>query len=59
MHFPALVKGWMERVLTYGFAYKLIEKGWRGDPDGRIPFNDMNGKINEPFLELIKNGGEI
>jgi NAD(P)H dehydrogenase (quinone) len=37
MHFPALVKGWMERVLTYGFAYKLNEKGWRGDPDGRIP----------------------
>jgi NAD(P)H dehydrogenase (quinone) len=37
MHFPALVKGWMERVLTYGFAYKLNEQGWRGDPDGRIP----------------------
>jgi NAD(P)H dehydrogenase (quinone) len=37
MHFPALVKGWMERVLTYGFAYKLNERGWKGDPDGRIP----------------------
>jgi len=37
MHFPALVKGWMERVLTYGFAYKLDERGWKGDPDGRIP----------------------
>jgi len=37
MHFPAMVKGWMERVLTYGFAYKLNEKGWKGDPDGRIP----------------------
>lgn len=37
MHFPALVKGWMERVLTYGFAYKLNEQGWKGDPDGRIP----------------------
>ena len=37
MHFPALVKGWMERVLTYGFAYKLNEEGWKGDPDGRIP----------------------
>ena len=32
MHFPALVKGWMERVFTYGFAYKLNEKGWKGDP---------------------------
>ena len=37
MHFPALVKGWMERVLTYGFAYKLNVNGWKGDPDGRIP----------------------
>ena len=37
LHFPAIVKGWMERVLTYGFAYKLNEKGWKGDPDGRIP----------------------
>jgi NAD(P)H dehydrogenase (quinone) len=37
MHFPALVKGWMERVLTYGFAYKLNEEGWKGDPVGRIP----------------------
>lgn len=37
MHFPALVKGWMERVFTYGFAYRLNEKGWKGDPDGRIP----------------------
>lgn len=37
MHFPALVKGWMERVLTYGFAYKLNENGWKGDPEGRIP----------------------
>jgi NAD(P)H dehydrogenase (quinone) len=37
MHFPALVKGWMERVLTYGFAYKLNADGWRGDPEGRVP----------------------
>jgi len=37
MHFPALVKGWMESVLTYGFAYKLNDDGWKGDPDGRIP----------------------
>ncbi len=37
MHFPAIVKGWMERVLTYGFAYKLNENGWKGDPDGRVP----------------------
>jgi hypothetical protein len=23
--------------LTYGFAYKLNENGWKGDLDGRIP----------------------
>ena len=45
MHFPALVKGWMERVLTYGFAYKLNEKGWRGDPDGRIPLLNIKKAI--------------
>jgi len=37
MHFPALVKGWMERVFSYGFAYKLNDQGWKGDPEGRIP----------------------
>ena len=37
MHFPAIVKGWMERVFSYGFAYRLNESGWHGDPDGRIP----------------------
>jgi NAD(P)H dehydrogenase (quinone) len=45
MHFPALVKGWMERVLTYGFAYKLNDKGWRGDPDGRIPLLKIKNAI--------------
>ncbi|MCX6302733.1 MAG: NAD(P)H-dependent oxidoreductase, partial [Bacteroidia bacterium] len=37
MHFPAIMKGWMERVFSYGFAYSLNESGWHGDPDGRIP----------------------
>lgn len=45
MHFPALVKGWMERVFTYGFAYKLNEKGWKGDPDGRIPLLQIKKAI--------------
>jgi NAD(P)H dehydrogenase (quinone) len=45
MHFPALVKGWMERVLTYGFAYKLNEDGWKGDPDGRIPLLKLKKAI--------------
>jgi NAD(P)H dehydrogenase (quinone) len=45
MHFPALVKGWMERVLTYGFAYRLNESGWKGDPDGRIPLLKLKKAI--------------
>jgi NAD(P)H dehydrogenase (quinone) len=45
MHFPAIVKGWMERVLTYGFAYKLNEKGWKGDPDGRVPLLKLKKAI--------------
>jgi NAD(P)H dehydrogenase (quinone) len=35
--FPAILKGWVERVFTYGFAYKLTAEGRRGDVSGRIP----------------------
>ena len=35
--FPAILKGWMERVFTYGFAYSLTPEGWNGDIKGRIP----------------------
>jgi NAD(P)H dehydrogenase (quinone) len=37
MGLPAIIKGWVERVLTYGFAYTLTPEGWRGDLDGRVP----------------------
>ena len=37
MGLPAIIKGWMERVLTYGFAYTLTPEGWRGDLNGRVP----------------------
>jgi NAD(P)H dehydrogenase (quinone) len=37
MAFPAILKGWFERVFTYGFAYTLTREGWRGDLDGRVP----------------------
>ena len=37
MGFPAILKGWFERVFAYGFAYTLEPKGWRGDLDGRVP----------------------
>jgi NAD(P)H dehydrogenase (quinone) len=35
--FPAILKGWVERVFTYGFAFRLTPEGWRGDIRGRIP----------------------
>jgi NAD(P)H dehydrogenase (quinone) len=35
--FPAILKGWIERVFTLGFAYSLSSKGWHGDISGRIP----------------------
>lgn len=37
MGFPAILKGWIDRVLTYGFAYALTPAGWNGDLTGRIP----------------------
>lgn len=35
--FPAILKGWIERVFTLGFAFELSAEGWAGDVDGRIP----------------------
>jgi NAD(P)H dehydrogenase (quinone) len=37
MAFPAILKGWFERVFAYGFAYTLTREGWRGDLEGRVP----------------------
>ena len=34
---PAILKGWIERVFTYGFAYSLEPEGWKGDIKGRVP----------------------
>jgi NAD(P)H dehydrogenase (quinone) len=36
-HFPAILKGWFERVFNYGFAYALKPEGWRGEIKGRVP----------------------
>jgi NAD(P)H dehydrogenase (quinone) len=35
--FPAMLKGWIERVFTLGFAYGLTAEGWKGDISGRVP----------------------
>ena len=36
-HFPAILKGWFERVFNYGFAYALTPEGWQGEIKGRVP----------------------
>ena len=36
-HFPAIMKGWFERVLNYGFAFGLNPVGWQGNVSGRVP----------------------
>lgn len=35
--FPAILKGWIERVFTLGFAFELKPEAWRGDIRGRRP----------------------
>jgi NAD(P)H dehydrogenase (quinone) len=37
MGFPAILKGWLERVFAYGFAYTLTPEGWQGNLEGRVP----------------------
>ena len=37
MGLPAILKGWLERVFTYGFAYTLDPEGWKGNLDARVP----------------------
>lgn len=35
--FPAILKGWIERVFSLGFAFGMTAEAWRGDLGGRIP----------------------
>jgi putative NADPH-quinone reductase len=35
--FPAMLKGWIDRVWCYDFAFGLTSDGWHGDVNGRIP----------------------
>jgi NAD(P)H dehydrogenase (quinone) len=35
--FPAILKGWIERVFSLGFAFGLKPEAWRGDLRGRLP----------------------
>lgn len=35
--FPAILKGWIERVFSLGFAFGFKPEAWRGDIRGRMP----------------------
>ena len=35
--FPAILKGWIDRVWTLDFAFGLTSACWHGDVNGRIP----------------------
>lgn len=35
--FPAILKGWIERVFSLGFAFGMTPDAWRGDLHGRVP----------------------
>jgi NAD(P)H dehydrogenase (quinone) len=35
--FPAILKGWIEPIFGYGFAYYLTRERWRGELGGRVP----------------------
>ena len=35
LSFPTMLKGWLDRVWTPGFAYDLTAEAWRGDINGR------------------------
>lgn len=37
MSFPAILKGWVERVFTYGFSYSLTHDGLQGDVKHKVP----------------------
>jgi NAD(P)H dehydrogenase (quinone) len=38
MNLPAILRGWIERVFTYGFVYTMTREGWlHGELSGRQP----------------------
>jgi hypothetical protein len=51
-----MLKGWLDRVWTPGFAYDLSAEGWRGDISGRQPKRPRRivGHALNSFLELVR-----
>jgi NAD(P)H dehydrogenase (quinone) len=43
--FPAILKGWIDRVWTLDFAFGLTSAGWHGDINGRIPLHHQRALI--------------
>ncbi len=73
LHFPAILKGWFERVFAYGDAYALTSEGWRGEAKGRVPLlhhekalvisttlfkeEDYKAGLAEPMEKIIDSWG--
>jgi NAD(P)H dehydrogenase (quinone) len=61
MHYPAMMKGWLERVFSYGFAYSLTPEGWKGNSNGRVPLLKLRKalSLNTTFFteEDYQSGG--
>jgi len=58
--FPAILKGWIERVFTYGFAFAFTPEGWKGDMKGHVPlFKHQKALIisTTMFSEKAYQGG--
>ena len=58
--FPAMLKGWIERVFTLGFAFGLTAEAWHGDIEGRLPLlTHEKALIMQPtiFDERAYNAG--
>jgi NAD(P)H dehydrogenase (quinone) len=72
-HFPAILKGWFERVFAYGDAYALTLEGWKGEMKGRIPLlkhekaliinttlfseEDYTASLKAPMTHIIDDWG--
>jgi NAD(P)H dehydrogenase (quinone) len=73
LHFPAIMKGWFERVFAYGDAYALTPEGWQGEMSGRAPLldhekavainttlfreEDYETYLKEPMTQIIDDWG--
>ena len=73
LHFPAILKGWFERVFAYGDAYALTLEGWHGEAKGRVPLlhhekalvisttlfreEDYKADWEEPMTRIIDDWG--